>query len=138
MPMDAISLPDVDDDNNDWNDDERENSVPIDSIRPTTPILNRTSIKSKTLRRRQTIGAVQGRQYRTPLRHIQAILWPTREIHTTSVNNHPSDEQEKLPMMVEKRSSTVHENNPTNINENPNERRKTQLIPQHSDTMVNI
>ncbi|CAF1353285.1 unnamed protein product [Adineta ricciae] len=92
--------PDVDDD--EWNDDERENSVPFDSIRPSTPILNQSSRKTNALRRRQTIGAVQGRQYRTPLRHIQAMLWPRRATQTITVDMNSSNEREEIPMIDDK------------------------------------
>jgi hypothetical protein len=101
--------------------------VPLDAIRPTTPILNRSSIKTKNLRRRQTIDTVQTQQHRTTLQQIQAIFWPTQETYNTVVANNQLNEHEQIPMIAKKRtsnirrSSSARENNPTIINDNLNE-----------------
>lgn len=119
--------PDIDEDD-DWNDDERENSVPLDALRPSAPIFDRTRTKSHNLRRRQTIGAMQGQQYasqrahRTPLQHIQAMFRPRRSTQTVVTTAHASEGQ---PMIAN--DSAARENHPSVAKESTNERRSDAI-----------
>ena len=109
----------------------------------TTPILNQSSMKNRSIRRRQTIDTVHGRQQRTAFQQLQAMFWPAHEAHNL-INNNQLDDHEQIPMVTEKRSSKVQrsssarDNNPTIANENVNERRRrtTHRIQRHSDTMA--
>ncbi|CAF3719566.1 unnamed protein product [Rotaria sp. Silwood1] len=79
----------------DGNDD-GENSVPFDNVRRITPNFNQPPIiKNKSLRRRETIDTVQGRQYRTALQQLQDLFWPARTTHHTIINNNQLNEHEQ-------------------------------------------
>lgn len=57
-------------------------------------LVERTGASAKQgskLQRRQTIGAVQGRQYRNAFQHLHNMFWPTRETYRTRLA-HPNDE----------------------------------------------
>ncbi|CAF2098333.1 unnamed protein product [Rotaria magnacalcarata] len=65
-------------DNSNNNDDHNgESSTAIDSFRPSKPIFNRVSKKSKSFQCHQTNDAVYAQHYRTPLKQLQAMFWPT-------------------------------------------------------------
>ncbi len=105
--------------NDDWNDDDGENSVPSDDSRPNTLIVNQSSKKNKSLRRRQTIGTSQARQYasrgqhQTALKQLQSMFWPARQTHNTNVNNNQLNEHEQVPMITKKQTTTVQRSSST-------------------------
>lgn len=42
---------------------------------------------------------MQTRQYRTPLKQLQALFWPTKETHQATIENNQFDKQEQVPMI---------------------------------------
>ncbi|CAF3794568.1 unnamed protein product [Rotaria sordida] len=94
-------IPDVNDNNWNNNENEDESSIVLDTIRPTSSISNRSLTNNKNLQYRQRNDTIQPRQYRTRLQQLQAMFWPTREIHNT-ISNKQLNEYEQIPMVTKK------------------------------------
>ncbi|CAF4565767.1 unnamed protein product, partial [Rotaria sp. Silwood2] len=133
-PTDAISLPDVNDDESSDDDRDAETS---DVVCPTTPILTHRA----KLQRSQTIGTVQRRQYpsrRKALQHLRALFRPNRQKVKTSIDN----DHEQMPMINVKRTtqlrrtSSDRDNHIRKKDEKTNERRKHYRLQRRSDTVA--
>ncbi|CAF1341783.1 unnamed protein product [Rotaria sp. Silwood1] len=133
-PIDAISLPDVNDVESNDND---ENSETSDVGYPTTSILT----NSMKLQRRQTIGTVQRRQYSShqkALQHLRAIFRPNRQKVKTPIDN----EHEQMLMVNTKRTtqlrrtSSVCNDHVITKDDKTNQRRKHYRLQRRSDTIA--
>lgn len=86
--------------NNIYNDENKEESpTSVEIFHPNTPVLDRASKKNKSFQYHPTNDTVPNQHRRTPLRHLQAMLWPKRDTHPTTSIKNQSKEQEQIPMV---------------------------------------
>ena len=110
--------------------------------------MNQTTKKISNLRRRETIGTAQAREYpsrrqhHTPLQQLQSMFSSIRHSHHTNTQSH---EHEQMPMITKKptanvrRSSSARETTQSLVKDRLNDRKKQHHIPeQHSDTTAII